>query len=954
MHPQGFAIVFAILFCSLSARAQSEDPLRERVVRLRANRPPGVSEGALISIDYLLDVSARIARGFPEQSSWWRRQAESFIQLAEAGRDPYPEQRGRIVNRGYESPISLIRQGYAVYIPPDYDPKRRYPMMVVLHGGSSNGNLFLGVVLGNNMKWETYSQHLWDAYTPRWYPDWIVVAPDGFGHVLWRWMGEADVLAVIEDVQRHYSVDPDRIVLCGLSNGGLGAYAIGMRNAWRFSIVMAIAGAPSWLQYAGGRPTLEERLAMLPWSGMHLIENSVNTDFRFYHGTRDPGPMRPAFVRELEAHMRSLGLEPKVRWYNFGHDLLYIVHRHGQIYPELAQIRRNRRPEEVRLITGDYRANRQHWVSVTRLERYPELAKVVARASDGLITATTSNVLELRFELSDAPTGSGPELRIEIDGQQVYRGQRSSAPSAFHRKEGNRWAAGPLPSTGMLEKMPGLSGPLTDPYYERMVHVYGTQNPAHTEALRREAERGARGWPIWLWGFRQEVRADTEVDENLMRSAHLVLYGTPGSNLWIERWRDRLPIRIDAKGIVVGERRFEGTELGVRFVYPNPQTQNRYIIVQAGTTPTMVGRGHELPDFLPDWVVYELRSTARRPRLISGQGRQVAMGYFDRFWRVPSGGSARMEIKGDPLGIEWFQAGPSLVDDTIPASPIIGSTTAQNPKHHPLHHRVSSSITHDDNTSPLFAITLRQHPPIQLPVTPPPPPPPLQEHFLAPPSDQAGRAARMIAAQAQGFPNHRGIVPGATWATDPLGLWSIRPQGECLEALRSAPLAFKVLSPELFPTPVPAPVELAGSVADVEFRSLHSPLRMACELALRLPEWAVALRKLGIRRVDVLSSYRPHPWTSFHRFGLALDIVAFESEDGTRFSVEHDFIETPAHHTCDAPLPPDPKASLLLRIACDLFERRLVSTVLTPNYNEGHRNHFHLDIRPDDPRFYIR
>ncbi|MCX7807879.1 MAG: hypothetical protein N2515_04670, partial [Deltaproteobacteria bacterium] len=157
MHRQGFAIVFAILFCSLSARAQSEDPLREKVVRLRANRPPGVSEGALISIDYLLDVSARIARGFPEQSSWWRRQAESFIQLAEAGRDPYPEQRGRIVNRGYESPISLIRQGYAVYIPPDYDPKRRYPMMVVLHGGSSNGNLFLGVVLGNNMKWETYS-----------------------------------------------------------------------------------------------------------------------------------------------------------------------------------------------------------------------------------------------------------------------------------------------------------------------------------------------------------------------------------------------------------------------------------------------------------------------------------------------------------------------------------------------------------------------------------------------------------------------------------------------------------------------------------------------------------------------------------------------------------------------------------------------------------------------------
>jgi hypothetical protein len=32
----------------------------------------------------------------------------------------------------------------------------------------------------------------------------------------------------------------------------------------------------------------------------------------------------------------------------------------------------------------------------------------------------------------------------------------------------------------------------------------------------------------------------------------------------------------------------------------------------------------------------------------------------------------------------------------------------------------------------------------------------------------------------------------------------------------------------------------------------------------------------------------------------------------------------------------------------------LFNTVLTPNYNAGHRDHFHLDIRPDDQRFYFR
>jgi hypothetical protein len=45
---------------------------------------------------------------------------------------------------------------------------------------------------------------------------------------------------------------------------------------------------------------------------------------------------------------------------------------------------------------------------------------------------------------------------------------------------------------------------------------------------------------------------------------------------------------------------------------------------------------------------------------------------------------------------------------------------------------------------------------------------------------------------------------------------------------------------------------------------------------------------------------------------------------------------------------------VLQRIACDLAQSRHVSTVLTPNYNAGHRDHFHVDVRPDDPRVFVR
>jgi hypothetical protein len=987
-----------------AAEAQAEvEELRARVAALRDARPAGVSPGAITSLDYSLDVATRIERQFGEQSLAWRGRVERYLAAAEAGRDPYLEQGGRITNRGYDSPISTIRQGYAIYLPPDYDPQREYPLLVMLHGGSSNGNLFLGVVLGNNMDWLTYDDHLWDEYTPRWSPDWIVVAPDGFGQVLWRWMGEADILAVVDDVQRHYRVDADRVVLGGLSNGGLGAYAVGLRHAWRFSMVTAIAGAPSWLQYAGGSPTREESATMTAWSGMHLAENSLNTDFRFYHGSRDPGPMRPAFVREMEEHMRSIGLEPNVRWFDFGHDLLYLVHRHGRVYPEMARVTRNRHPAEVRVVTGDYRANRQHWVTVTRIEQYPDLARVVARAGEGTLGVQTSNALEVSLDLRDAPIGAGDSLRIEVDGDLVHTGGRAALGHVVHLHRGSdaRWHLGHLPASGGLEKVPGLSGPLTDPYRDGMIHVYGTQVAEHTDDLRQAAQRGARGWPLWLWNHQQRVVADTEVTDEMMRSSHLVLYGTPGSNSVLERVASRLPIRVTADEVVVGERRYSATDVGTRFVYPNPDAPSRYLVVQAGTTVAAVQRGHNLPDFLPDWVVYDARTAARRARLTAGRTGSVAMGYFDRFWRVreeSASATIAQRRSGARADEDALRAGPRLSgrplagdrgthfeggDDGPTATPSSSSATgatestvaptasgttsgaaeeltprqrrAQLRRAERDARRQRAQILGVSTRYPIPPQVLLQTPPIELPIAEPPPAPSPPSSFAAREDDPAGVAARRIAQLVPTFLNFRGIVPGATWSTDAGAVWSIRDERDCLTRLAEAGIDARPFDEEL-ETPVPTPVEIRGSVGEVALRTVRPDERIvvACELAARLPALARVLRAHGVRALDVLSAYRPGPRQSFHTLGLALDVASFEMEDGRVLSVLDHFVETPSHETCEAPPPEGEEARVLLAIACELAQGHVFSSVLTPNYNDGHRNHFHLDARPDDPRFYVR
>ena len=107
-----------------------------------------------------------------------------------------------------------------------------------------------------------------------------------------------------------------------------------------------------------------------------------------------------------------------------------------------------------------------------------------------------------------------------------------------------------------------------------------------------------------------------------------------------------------------------------------------------------------------------------------------------------------------------------------------------------------------------------------------------------------------------------------------------------------------------------------------------------------------------MRVVHVNSSYREQPRVSFHTFGLALDIASFETRSGP-LVVATDFELAPDVATCDAK-PASERGRAILALACALADSGLFSSVLTPNYNVGHRDHLHLDIRPDDSRLFLR
>jgi hypothetical protein len=340
--------------------------------------------------------------------------------------------------------------------------------------------------------------------------------------------------------------------------------------------------------------------------------------------------MRPAYVRTLDALVDQKKIPHKGKWYEAGHDLLYIVHRHGKIYDDLAPVRRNPHPTEVHVVSGDYRASKQHWLEITRLERYPELGRLVGRASDGRLELTAENVVAFNVDLSSMPT-TGIELEVTVNGTRTFKGPRASLGKQLRVINAGGFRVG-APEDGGLQKRPGLSGPISDAYFDRMIHVYGTGRPENTEELKKLAQKGARGWPLWLWTVEQEVIADTAVTPELAKQAHLVLYGTPGDNGVLDRIMGRLPIQVSGDAVVAGPARYVGKGLGTRFIYPNPEAPNRYVIVNAAPTLDGVRRSHNLPDFVPDYVIYDASSTAARARLVPGKA-PLARGFFDAHWQ---------------------------------------------------------------------------------------------------------------------------------------------------------------------------------------------------------------------------------------------------------------------------------------------------------------------------------
>jgi predicted peptidase len=215
---------------------------------------------------------------------------------------------------GQQQPEKLKKQivreislDYLLFLPQDYGKQsdKKWPLMIFLHGAGERGSDINKVKIHGPPKIvEQKKDFPFILVSPQ--------CPEGKG-----WEPE-EVIALVDEIQGKYKVDPDRVYLTGLSMGGFGTWETATQHPDRFAAIAPICG--------GGRAFMARRLKNLPtW---------------VFHGEKDPVVPIKRSAEMVDALKQAGGDVKFTRYPEAGHDSWTQTYNNQALYDWFLQHKR--------------------------------------------------------------------------------------------------------------------------------------------------------------------------------------------------------------------------------------------------------------------------------------------------------------------------------------------------------------------------------------------------------------------------------------------------------------------------------------------------------------------------------------------------------------------------------------------------------------------------------------
>jgi hypothetical protein len=560
----------------------------------------------------------------------------------EAGRHPWTAHTGRMV-RGFVSDVDGSTQLFGLIVPPTADLAQPIRLDVYLHGSMRSDGL-------SELRFLSGFDDAGAGREQRTDGGGLELHPLGrVGENAYRFAGETDVFEAIEAVYRSYPVDRDRIVLRGMSLGGVGAWRLGLTHPDVFVALGPYAGPMDTVVFSHspmGHFRKVERLEPVEQSGLRLVDpidyaaNAAMVPVVAAVGKQDPYFLSHLLAEQTFARegvpMASL-VSPET-----GHTTDPVLHQEQlRLLGEAAARGLDRAPRSIRFVTWSLRCHRCHWLEVLALRQHYARAEVRARADDDGSVAIDEIRNVTGFALS-APVLTSPTSTLTIAGVPVAipEGARPSTLS-FALHDGRWVCIGDAATTRRTGKRPGLQGPIDDAFSSRFLCVRGTGrpwNPAVAAWAEASMERFAREWHRYYRGD-LPMKTDAEVTDEDVRGANLICFGDPGSNPLIAQALPALPVRWTRDEVGFGTSTHPAASHAPALIHPHPSSPDRYLVINSGHTfheSEFGALSYLVYPRLGDWAMLRVADDRSAP----GYAHEtVATGFFGESWEWVEPGS---------------------------------------------------------------------------------------------------------------------------------------------------------------------------------------------------------------------------------------------------------------------------------------------------------------------------
>jgi predicted esterase len=494
------------------------------------------------------------------------------------------------------------------------------------------------------------------------------LSPQGRGATDYRDLGEIDVLSALEDVQRDFNIDPERIYLKGGSMGGTGAWNLGVHYADRFAGIMPIAGNAdnrAWTSRWEWNEPFEGRFDQLrdaiqqAHTSRAFARNLINLPAYIVHGSGDT-VVPPEHARFMVAEMQRFNCTFEYREFpNVGHGgFNNLLMDEGLAW--VCGHRRRPYPEHILWTTAQMRHSTCYWLRIEQMKEPLEFASIDAQLlPNNRLAVTTENIRA--FSIWTGPEVISPEkpVFVTVNDDRVIFPPQGNAPARWttlRQDEQTGWDNEKHMTKPELIKTRGRDGPIHEAILDPFVLVIGTMSfdPAITDLWHLEARRFANEWKRRN-GAPCPFVTDVQVTPEMAESRNLICFGGPGQNSVATILEDALPTdRILADAAILADTAhtdsdewafhnapsLDAPDIGYMTVYPNPEAPNRLVVVIHGNGPEAIYQAwqrfgnwfnwgvYDSKKYF-DYAVYDARSASPETMLL--------LGYFGTDWQIDSG-----------------------------------------------------------------------------------------------------------------------------------------------------------------------------------------------------------------------------------------------------------------------------------------------------------------------------